>query len=375
MVVYCLCMRANHPNKLSNSLVSAVFAFVVIAGSLGQAFADSKPYFVTKGSDIFTGGYFTSGANCTTNYQEPTYPANSSNSYKGAILGYANVGASRTGAHSDLGAFSLGLVEGGTAGIDDYGFFSGLSGTKSLSFSNNDRYNIGATKYWGGIFEGVSLKSNCIPDYYSNPKNGAKTPLGSGYTINQSALDAASGNYSITGNATLTGGTVPANWAGKGIAYFVDGDVTISGDVSYDLHTASISPKFALVVQGNIYIKPGVKNLAGWYIAQPKPASSTTGGVIWTCVDPGSLDGDPGGPPKDTWMRINCTSPLTVNGALTAKQVNLGRIDASGNPLPPLPGSETVNYIPEMAIGGGFFNQPPSTTAPIQSLISLPPVF
>ena len=407
MVVYCLCMRAVPLKKIPVILLSLAVALVLLVSSLAHtraatqctpALVASCPYFVTKGSDIFTGGWFNqaaiacNGPSLIANYQSPqnTNPpivSAANKGYFGGVLAYTDISGSRTGAASDLGAFSLGNIEADQTATSLYGFYTGLAGaapitngTRSLSFANQGA-GINSTTNWGGLFEGGFLQSNCIPDYYNNPKNGAKTPLGSGYTINQLALDGASGNYAVAGNATLTGGMVPANSAGKGIAYFVAGDLTISGDVFYAPHMASTSPKFALVVQGNIYIDPVVKNLAGWYIAQPSPVGSTSKGTIWTCVTSGDITG---GDPNmatgltDTWMRAHCgppvSGPLTINGALTAKQVNLGRIDASGTPLP-LTSSETVNYIPEMAIGGGFFNQPPSTTAPIQSLISLPPVF
>jgi hypothetical protein len=73
-------------------------------------------------------------------------------------------------------------------------------------------------------------------------------------------------------------------------------------------------------------------------------------------------------------MRTNCGTNLTVNGALTAAHVYLGRI--AGN----LGGAsaETVNFSSEMVLGGEFFegtNAEEGSTGAIQSLVNLPPIF
>jgi hypothetical protein len=376
VVVYCLCMRANHPSKLPGSLISAMFAFVVIAGSLGQAFADSKPFFNTAGSDISTGGWYANGAICSVGgkYQSPQNPnppisTSANKAYYGGLMGFADGGA-RRGASSDLGAFSLGNIDANQAAGSMYGFYTGPAGaapanngTRSLSFANTGT-GINSNTNWGGSFEGTFLQSNCIPDYYGTKQNTSPAPASS-----FPGVDGADGQYLVSGTPyPLGGGTVPA---GKNIALFVNGDVYISGNIRYGAHTASTSPKFVLVARGNIYIDPSVSQLDGWYIAQaPAGGTSTTNdGKIWTCHDSSSAK------PTDKYVRARCIdSPLTVNGSLTAKEVILDRV-TNGNNIPGA-SAEVINYIPEMVMGGPFFGPPPATnTAPIQSLISLPPVF
>lgn len=369
-------MRANHPNKLPGSLVSALFAVVVIAGSLGQAFADSKPYFVTRGSDVFTGGWYNNGVSscAAANYQSPQNPAIATNkNYYGGIMGFADASGSRTGASSDLGAFSLGNIEADQAPTALYGFYTGPAGagpanngTRSLSFANSGA-GINSNTNWGGLFEGAFSQSNCIPDYFGTKQNTSPVPSGS-----FPGISSADGQYLVGGSPyTLGGGSVGV---GKNVALFVNGDLYITGNIDYATpYTASTSPKFVVVVKGDIYVGPGVSKLEGWYIAQPNGANK---GAIWTCVDPT----DPNGSPtpsgtKDTWVRSNCGNQLSINGALTAAQVNLGRINDGLGSANPGNAAEVVNFIPEMVIGGPFFNPPNTINAPIQSLISLPPVF
>lgn len=328
------------PVALFNLAITAVFSLLVAV----PVYADSKPYFVTQNGGPFTGGWFRPGTGaCGANYQQPTFGSSVGNKFRGAVLAFAT--PSRTGANSNLDAFATGIIEGNSS--NDYGFYTGLAGvgpspngTRSLSFSNAG--SLGASDFWGGFFEANgTAHAHCIPDYA---------------TISAGSTALPPGNF--------TGRTIAANTK---ITYLVNGNVNITGNVVYGPHDMTNVPKFRLIVRGNIYIAPNVTQLDGWYVAQP--SSGTTGGVIWTCSNGTE-------PLSDTYIRANCNNkPLTINGALTAKQVNLTRVnDGSGIPGSP---AETVNFSPEMVLGGGFSDNgsTSSTSGTIQSLISLPPVF
>jgi hypothetical protein len=341
------------------TVVATMFFTLMV---IPTAYADTKPYFRGLNGDVFAGGWFNDNDDpiaCTNNYQGPTYGPTLGDKYNGAIMGFAQVtGAARTGASATMGAFATGLIEGAdVASPLDYGFYSGLvpnspppPGTRGLSFANVDNFSQGSA-FWGGTFEGADLKAHCIPDYYGTKQ----TDLAGGWTA---------GNYSQSGQRTWSGGSMPGGNVpvNNTLIVFASNDVTITGNVIYNSSNIDNIPKFALVVKGNIFIAPGVDRLDGWYIAQP---DGTSGGVIWTCSD--GTD-----PLPDTYLRDNCDNGLLINGALTAKQVNLSRI--AGN----LGGdsAEDVNYTPEMVLGGPFFeDETPGTAGTIQSLISLPPVF
>ncbi|MBI2285773.1 hypothetical protein HYU82_03045 [Candidatus Saccharibacteria bacterium] len=342
--------------KLWQQAIGATLAIVFTAlVPLSTAFADTKPYFRTLNGGPFTGGWFNSGTNpCEgANYQRPTFSPSLGNKYRGAIMAWSNPGTPRgTGASSSLDAFATGLIEG-KGSPDFYGFYSGISGTGPLSFANVNSFGTG--DFWGGIFEGAVLNNaHCIPDYYGTKQ----TNIVGGWTA---------GNYSMTGQRTWSGGNMPGGTipAGNTLIIFASGTVNITGNIIYALNNLTNVPKFALVVRGDIRISSSVTRLDGWYIAQP---SGTSNGVIWTCNNGTATI-------TDTFIRTTpgCSSNLTINGALTAKQVNLSRISGnlgSGS-------AENINFSPEMILGGPFFEGGPSSNSSgvIQSLISLPPVF
>lgn len=368
-------MRVTKDKKLPRSALAIAFVVTLVGVSLGQVFAFtvSKPYFVTNGSDIFTGGWFDDQASntpCTSsgNFQAPSgYSPSVTGGYNGAIMAFSDT-AARAGARSDLGAFALGYIEAEQPPPTNlYGFYSGPAGanppppgSRSLSFANSKSFN---SNYLGGLFQGSPAKNagSCIPDYFGTKKSISSPPRA--WTA---------GDFSTSGQFTYGGGnlTVGANRivpASTNLAIFVSGDLYIDQNITYGAHIASTSPKFVVVVQGNIYVGSNVSQLDGWYIAQPDNKNAQ--GEFWSCHD-GSFRTLP----TDQWVRQNCLTPLTINGAITAKQVNLGRIDPVGTSLPATP-SETVNYTPEMITGGAFFGPQPSPGGQIQSLISLPPIF
>lgn len=364
---------------------------IIIAGCLSSLIASvpvsaSKPYFKTYGADIFTGGWYNSGTNCDTatnsRYQDPAYsdPASgfTADDRSGGILSFAKedgAGRSTGGASSQYGAFALGIIEGSDPA--SYGFYSagaqaagGATSRNLLTFANTGS----STSVWGGKFDGSVRQSNCIPDYYAKMPNPSPPSLPS--------LDSstASGTYSAAAgggtNYTLNSSAVSLK-PGTKITIYVNGNVFISQNIVYQLDRADNAPKFSLVVKGNIYIDPSVTQLDGLYIAQP--TTGITGGDIWTC-HPNNNDvvlyTYPSG----------CTNQLVVNGSLIATRVEFLRIRGDvtsattsedtlsggvGNPNV----AEVVNYAPAMVVSGPFFNPPPSTTLPIDSIISLPPVF
>lgn len=359
-------------------LVGWLVVAVTMIGVLPMgALADTKPYFKVFGGDVFAGGWFNSGAtSCSvsdSNYQAPTY-APLTDQYKGGILAFAT--SARLGASTDFGAIAMGLIEGDSG--KQYGFYTGGSGTSTLSFANsNDAIG---SNYWGGYWAGATQQTHCLPDYYAT-KQSSPTNLGTAANLNLSSL--SSSQYIVT----PTGASVSLT-AGSGIAknaditLFVNGNAYISGNIVYAAgYTADEVPKLAIVARGEIYIDPLVTQMDGLYIAQP---GSSSGGGVWTCHDGTNTI------PDGYWVRSNCgsgggggscTNKLTINGAVIAKQVMFLRTngDLAGAPANETNSScnisEIINYIPAMVIGGAFFNPPNSPTPNIDSLISLPPVF
>lgn len=389
-------MKAKHLRKLPR-LAAGI---LLLVGFSGVAHADTvnRAYLKTYGSDVMSGGWFSTGTNCSTgtssNYQDPNYSnatlGITADSNAGGILTYAkqSSGNSAGGSSSQYGAFAVGNVDGDST---QNGFYSAgaqaanqSTAAKTLTFSNT------ITGNWGGAFEGSVRQSNCIPDYYSKmPPSAPNTSSLNAAVASGSGIYSATAGGSSTYSLTTGAVTVPA---GDKITIYVKGDVYISNNISYQAHDANSIPKFALVVTGSIYIDPAVTQLDGLYIAQPSAtdasAVSADDGIIWTC-HPNSTGA------LDYTYTTNCNSTLVVNGALIAKQVNFLRVkgDIGGantsedsqsevaactsNPSG-CNAAEVINYTPEMVMGGGFFTAGGSSGAtglPVDSLISLPPVF
>ncbi|MBI4034743.1 hypothetical protein HY380_02485 [Candidatus Saccharibacteria bacterium] len=353
-------------------------AAIICVGLLlsGQAWAaTSRPYFRLTDGDIFAGGWFNQGqaacsADPSQNYQAPTFnnqtgtfePASSQ--YLGAILAFNKLQGGRpTGAAADFGVLAMGLIEG--IADSDYGFASGITdANNSLSFANDT----GQANAWGGLMAGTTPQTHCLPDYYGTKQDSPVDwagPLGSA-SSGQYFKDGGSGVFTLnSSNQTIN--------KNINLTLFVAGDVYIGGDIAYQNGAkANEVPRFVLVSLGNIYIGPNVGRLDGWYIAQPDTTSQTSidaTGLIWTCHEASA------NPPTGSYVFANCSQQLVVNGALSAKQVNLLRTkgdvgnSGSGNT------AEIINFTPETIIGGPFFNQPNGGGLKTESLISLPPIF
>ncbi|MEX1995365.1 MAG: hypothetical protein WD887_01145 [Candidatus Saccharimonadales bacterium] len=365
--------------KLPVVLIGALLVLAPIATV--QA---TKPYLKVFGADVMSGGWFSDGSSCNTaagsNYQDPNYQGSPDNRV-GGILAFSKEdgsGNANGGASSQYGAFSLGIIEGNSAA--SHGFYSAGALTAAsntaknkLSFANDDS----AAAPWGGFYEGSVRQSSCLPDYYSK----LSTTTASGLGVLSSAT--ASGAYTATATGSnpydVTGGAVNIA-AGRRITLFVNGNAYIGHNITYQLDRENNVPKLALVVKGNIYIDPSVTRIDGLYIAQPAGSIvAADDGAIWTCHRDDSY-------PVYTDFIPACGNPLTVNGALIAKQVNFlrtrGDISAASTNEDSLSGAtasnniaEIVNYTPAMVVGGPFFNQPAGPTLKVQSIISLPPVF
>lgn len=355
---------------MTKRLVGLFLAVAMLFGLVpGVVYADAKPYFKAFGGDVSAGGWINSGASsCSTadpNYQAPTFSP-IANQYRGGILTYAN--STRHGSSTDFGAYALGLIEGSSG--SEYGFFSGPSGTNTLSFSNT---NNASGNYWGGYWAGATPQVHCITDYYGTKQN-SPTNLGTAASISIGNL--SSGQYIVTPvgasvDITSASGTI-AN--GRAITLFVNGNAYITKNVRYTSgYNTDNVPKLAVIAKGEIYIDPSVDRIDGLYIAQP--TSGATGGNIWTCHDGTNTS------PDGYWVGSNCDNQLVINGALIAKQVVFLRVNgdlasapnnesSNGNNI-----AEVINYTPSMVIGGSFFNPAASQVPTINSLISLPPVF
>lgn len=286
-----------------------------------------QPYTTIGGGDTSSGaGMSTGGVDCAA-------PAD----VKGGLVGW-NKGASGgyAGAGTQYAALALNYLQ-------DFASAQGTSGLAptGLSFANTSAAGINvANGLFGGKFGGLS----CAPDYFAN----------------------ATGIQ--TGNITI-GGQAVAN--GTHTTVYVKGNVYITGNITYSGSYASVAdiPSYSIIVQGNIYIAPGVSQLDGLYVAEPTVSGGVaSNGVIYTCAS---------APFTAAALNSNLyntckVSALTVNGSFVARQVWLLRTAGTVSQT----ASESFNFNPEV-----WLSLPPATASGSSSvsskydaITSLPPV-
>lgn len=254
------------------------------------------PYFQAYGGDVRVGsGFESSSGLCSTDSAA-------------RIIGWNTGGPNFVGAGAQLAAFAFSQINE---------FASGQMRTntaKSLTFANTNpsNGNFGTDTYGGGLQPGNAV---CASNYYAGAATAANT-INTG-SIAVDTLD--SGTYIRNGDLTINSSTL-ALGSGTRVIY-VNGNVTVNGFILYASANATYGnvdniPGLRLIVQGNIYVRPGVGRMDGIYIAQPD--SSGNGGRFYTCA-PGS------GPPSAAQVNGVCQNKLTVYGAVVADVIKLGR--------------------------------------------------
>lgn len=218
------------------------------------------------------------------------------------------------GAGAQLAAYTLGQIDSG-----GFNTTTGKTGPppgtpqgtgifpKGLTFANTG----------AGSFGSSSELQWCPPDYFEAPSRATATPI-------SGTADAATMSGSYYANAGLSVTASSALPVNRKTAIFVLGDVVINNDITYTSSGWSVGniPSLYVIVKGNIYIQPGVKQLDGVYVAQQNGGDTNTG-KIFTCANGAAP------PPNETWMISNCRNPavkLTINGTLIAQRLRLFRL-------------------------------------------------
>lgn len=295
-----------------------------------------KPFASVLGGDVSAGGGVVTQANCAI--------ANSA----AAIIGWNRGQASGyQGAGVQFAAYALGVILDVATSL---GSGSDAAPPTGLSFANT------STNPSAGRFGGELGSVTCIPDHFA--------ALPASYsTIDVSSTSAAlpSGVYYRNGDLQLNSGVINR---GERVSVYVDGDVYINGSIAYgDGGTWSDHdiPLFRLVVNGDIYIAPGVSQLDGLYVAQSPDGVSK--GIIYTCAT--GLRA----PVGLTSLLGTCDNTLTVNGSFVARQVRLLRASGSLSANTP---AEVFNYNPALWIAQPL--DAAAGTNSYDSITSLPPI-
>lgn len=246
-----------------------------------------KSYMQVFGNDVIAGGGF--GSPCTLNN-----PTAKIDSYNKSTISGGNT--NWTGSSGQFLVSALGRINGFfSANKRNAATFSPMP-PLDLTLGNSSNGNNKVAPEQGGD-SGAS--NNCIPDYFA--KND---------TLQQ---------------ATTIGLSLIPN--GVHVAMYYDHDVYISADVKFQNaesdwgNSVNNIPSLYVIVRGNIYIAPGVTQLDGVYIAQPKidPVTGdlTKGEIITCAIDSSGTFTTP--------VHGGCANKLTINGTFIAKKVKFKR--------------------------------------------------
>lgn len=257
----------------------------------------NQPYVNFSGGDVSAGGGFEGTGTCDN---------------KGGILTYYKAaGANSSGSGVQIGALSIGPINGFTSA---HARTTAPTPATGLSFSNTD--NIGSASSSSAGTGGNMGGTHCVPNYFSAMKPETKSAVNNSTSI--PSVSGGTSAYYVPAGGKLTlptsNGTVPL---GKRTVIFVDGDVEITRNITYantdNYGSIDQIPFFMLVVRGGkITINNSVTQLDGLYVSQPD--SSGKGGTIDTCENDNA-----------NAALTACNNQLVVNGSFVARRVNFLR--------------------------------------------------
>jgi hypothetical protein len=294
-----------------------------------------RPYFRTYGGDVSVGGG--QGASCRVDTNA-------------SIIGVTDT--PHTAAGSQLANMALGLImDTASAQLQ-----TGPTTPNRLSFANASPQADGAytnPAFYSAFGGGLNVSNViCAPDFWAGAPPGAPTS----YTVN-----------------------VPINLGmGQRQTVYVNGDAFINRNITYaNGNYANVDqiPAFRLIVRGNIYVAPGVTELNGVFVAQPRAGgAANTTGRFYTCW--------PGHTPTPADINGVCRTRLTVYGAVVADLIKLTRSSGSAHTSSTLErydgagfglgtAAERFIYTPEVWLTGDFDS---GGGGDLNSFLTLPPV-
>lgn len=218
-------------------------------------------------------------------------------------------GTDKRGSYSQYGLLTGDGGVGGVGGVTNFG-----SAGYTIASPANHRLacklsyaNTGNVKDDCKDLKGLQPAGLIKPDNGKLSKPKWPTSFKSQLVSQQASIDSlpASGDYRRKGSLTITGGSLSK---GQHVRLFVQGNVTISGNISVDevnpIHNSlSDIPSLTVVATGDIRVEHGVSVIAGTYVA---------GGKFESCKEAQKK--------KTSALGVNgvCQQKLKVNGAIVS---------------------------------------------------------
>lgn len=307
-----------------------------------------RPTVHITGGDVTIGSYF-SASDITSD----TLPG-----AKGSITTKTGTINKTFGSWAEYAITAPGAVSGIASGAGFEGGYDGAVGSSQLlwsrlTFANKDNE-------FGNFTGANSMKpAQNFSSYFLT----GRTPVADLTTVNSISMNGGSvvsGVYQKSeGNILLEASTLEK---GKLVILNVpNGTVTINGNISYTgggYSSLSEIPQFVVIAK-NIVINASVTNIDAWLIGR---AGDGSGGTISTCERT---------PPLTSEI---CNAPLTINGPVVAKQLNLRRTGGSGIAGASSDAAETFNLRADAYLWG-FSEGRSSVRAQTTQTIELPPRF
>ena len=232
---------------------------------------------------------------------------------------------------------------------------------------------------WGGYFKGV----RCLHNYWRGTKD-LKATTGS-TTLSMTDLSRANNQVAYHkpagGTLTLTNSTPPTDHL-KATLY-VDGDLIIADNITNnkkDVQNFKELGYINLIVKGDIYIEPDVATIDAVLVAYPDRQKNNnkyvfTGGRIWTC-HVASLKQLPKADKAEEHNKECRKNKLTINGALIAQRIYLGRAyNDSAARLTDYGVVEEINLMPEYFVTTPNLPTFNDWIYNVDSVVILPPNF
>jgi hypothetical protein len=356
----------------------------------------AKPYVKFYGADVNAGGSFNTTTAGSTN------PCAILGGYNGtSIKTFAvndRVIGSYHGSSVEFAAFSMAAIEGDASPAQndsERGFFSasmrngGWEGLY-LTFANTPGAYAAPTSRWSATTWGgdFSTAPRCIEDYYETTRLTTVSNRNA-QVINLDSNAPGNGILDTGQYQTTHPGRQVVLRAGAGflmnnrVTLYVDGDLFIRTNITYNTDFTTGIPYLAIVAKGNIYIGAGVTNVDALLIAQPTDSGGAiSGGRVYTCAKES-------GPNFEPYTSAElaagaCDQQLTIHGSITAQQIRFMRTRgslngaAAGERASASSAAEIIDMTPEFYAGVPLFAPRNGSNAGAQTyhaIQSLPPVF
>lgn len=282
-----------------------------------------SPYVTIKNGDVWSGGSFRTAVNAPCAIGDGEIRGNSGIYENGRTYG----------SYSEYGAFALGRVT-------TFGSAGKPATSNNLIFKRPSGSGLGGEFYTSTANPSTSLTSHCLQDaddhYQMSGGRNSDLTIGPSFTIGTNTNGKF---YSPGPTLTINSGSVGNPGGPRRVVVYVNGNVTINGNIAVANPTGDITTlnSFVLIATGDIYVNGNVTQLDGYYQAK---------GTFYTCPEANDTIRHPTGVAV-----TECRNPLTINGALNVGALRLQRTAGNADTASRNQPAEQIIMRPDVFLG------------------------